>query len=408
MHSLFHQLRKVVIYLLKYVLSIVPKKENLLLFSAWFGKKYADSCMYMYEYLLDDKYFEVYWYTTSKKLYDDLNSRQLPVVYSKSLRGVWIHLRAKMLISAVQFMDFNSYLLTNCILFDLDHGFALKKIHFKQRTMTENEIKFEYLLRKKVDYYMSASSSFAKDVICECYDMTPNKVVFCNKPRIDALFDEELRKGHNGFIQGLKKKGKLFVWMPTHRSDGKVALNFESLLDFTVIQKICEHNNAFFIIKKHFYHRNEQMNLDQYSRIFDITNDNIETQTLLYQADVLISDYSASYIDYLVLNRPIILFAFDLDSYLQKERDLYIKFENNAVGYKPTTAQDFYQALTNICNDWSDSIHANGRNNMRKMYFGDDVEVGTSRQRVRQIIIELISGCYHPHWDEMLQKKLEG
>ena len=57
----------------------------------------------------------------------------------------------------------------------------------------------------------------------------------------------------------------------------------------------------------------------------------IDTQDLLCLADVLITDYSSCYFDYLLLSRPIILFAYDLHSYVA-ERGLYYPLDDLAMG----------------------------------------------------------------------------
>lgn len=61
-------------------------------------------------------------------------------------------------------------------------------------------------------------------------------------------------------------------------------------------------------------------------------NNNIDTQELLLISDLLISDYSSIYIDYLILDRPIIHYLFDGDEYITSNREIYGDYESQFAG----------------------------------------------------------------------------
>jgi len=54
-------------------------------------------------------------------------------------------------------------------------------------------------------------------------------------------------------------------------------------------------------------------------------------------SDILITDYSSIYIDFLLTNKPIIFYSFDKNKYL-KSRNTYFKYED--VTIKETTAKN--------------------------------------------------------------------
>lgn len=394
-----HYCKRAVMQVIKWIIGLVPKNKNLILFSAWFGEKYQDSSMFMYEYCLEHGYYDVYWYAGSKELYEKLKAEGKPVVYSKSFLGVWKQIRAIMLISSVQLADFNHYLLKNCIYLDLGHGFAIKQSGFEQPDSTPRRVAYEMFLRKDIKYMMASTSSTTMQITCRAFKISPNDMVFCNKPRLDVLFDERLREGKNEIVKKLGANKRIFSYLPTHRSCGAVQIPVTELMDLKTIDDICEKHNAIFLIKKHFYHRNEKEDVGQYKNIFDITGENIETQTLLVQTDVLITDYSACYIDFLLLDRPIVFFAYDLDEFLAKERNLYFPFENNHGGYKPRTADELNSALDIIGNqNWVDIQHENGRNEVKRRYFDEDCPVGNAREYLKDIFDQLIDGTYKSKW----------
>lgn len=396
--SFFHKCRICSIKLSNFLCGFVRRNDNMILFTAWFGKKYIDSSRYMFEYCLNNTNFRVFWYATDKNLFAELKNKGIPVVYSRSLKGMYVHAKSKMLVSSVQLSDFNPFLLKNCIFFDLGHGFPIKQGGFEQPETTERFKKYTLMLRKYVKYYMSDSSEWLRSITMRSFQLSNDQIVFCNKPRTDVLFDASLRAEKNVVVEKLKAGRKAIVYMPTQRSLGKVKMPMNQLLDLPVIQSICEENNCIFLIKKHFYHRSEIENFDQYKNIFDITQENIDPEVLTYQADVMISDYSAAYIDFLLLNRPVVLYAYDLADYLQGERNLYLKFDDNHVGYKPQTKNELNDALKDVCSNWIDEKHREGRLEIRRKYFDDDVPVGNAREEIVKVMHQLISGTYKSKW----------
>lgn len=101
---------------LKVIAGLVPKDKNLILFSAWFGKKYAENTKYLFEYMLQHSNHKLYWFTKDETLFRKLKERNIPVLYSKSWKAKWLQCRAIMLVSTIQMNDYNELLLNKCIL----------------------------------------------------------------------------------------------------------------------------------------------------------------------------------------------------------------------------------------------------------------------------------------------------
>ena len=383
---------------LKIILRFIPKEKGLILFSAWFGQKYADNTRYTFETMLSKEEYRVKWYTVNKELYKELKSKSIPVVYGRSLVGIWQQIRAQMLVSTIQFGDFNQYFLSNCIYLDLDHGFSLKEVGLAIPGTDGNYIKFQLLLRDHIDYWMSASSHFCMEKICECYKIEPAHVVKCNKPRTDVLFDKELREGKNILIDKIKDGRKAIVWMPTHRSCGDVKMPASQIFDLTKMEMLCKERDFVFIIKKHFYHREETEDFSKYPHIFDVTQEDVDAQVILSQSDALISDYSSSYIEYLILDRPIILYAYDKEEYLKNERGLYIPLSENTAGEVVFNSDSLLNSVERITEDWYDRTYAEGRHKARDLYFDAAVPTGRYREQAQEVIVQLMKGTYKPEW----------
>lgn len=369
----------------KYIFGCVPKNKKLVLFNSWFGEKYADNSKYVFEYLLSNSEYRVFWLTKNEKIYEQLKEEGKPVVRYNSLKAKWLQMRCVVACSSVQFSDFNEWVLSNSILLDLNHGYPFKGNNMEHHTL--NVLKDKIQLRF-LKYYAIMPSQFCKNHY-GAVKIQPDQIIISDFARNDVFFDKNLRLGINLNIEKIKKGRKAIVYMPTHRSDGHVLFDTHKILPLDEIEDLCECNGWEFIIKKHFYHRNEKEDFSKYNHIHDITDDSsIDSQVILYQANVLISDYSSSYIDYLLLDRPVILYHFDWNEFQQNERELFIPFEKLNFCPKPQTKEQLFKELKNICTSGIDEYAAK-RHDFIPTYFENAV-ISEGRKKTKHIIDSLI------------------
>ena len=181
--------------------------------------------------------------------------------------------------------------------------------------------------------------------------------------------------------------------MPTHRSDGCVSMPMMELLPLDEIQLLCEKYGYVFIIKKHFYHRNEVEDFSHYPNIYDITcEDSIDPQVLLYQTDILISDYSACYIDYLLLDRKLCFYQYDSEAFQKNERSLYIPF--TTLNFAPI-AYSKSELITHLEVLMSSEIdeYKGRRNDFAPKYFAN-LHQEDGCKKVKQILDSLMEQYY--------------
>lgn len=365
----------------------MPKKKNLVLLTSWLGEKYIDNSKYVYEFLQKYPEYKAVWMTNNDSIYKSLISKNLPVCKFKSFRGVWFQLRARVVFSSIQFADYNTWLVNRCLYIDLGHGHPIKdpgKEHF-----TEEHRLINSLIHNKVDYYAIVSSSFSKKRYMQVIEIPEDRIIISDFARNDVLIDEILREGKNTIIDEQRKGRKVVVYMPTHRSMGANPMKMDCILPLPELQKICEENNLFFIIKKHFYHRAEREKLTKYPCIIDITGvDDIDPQVLLYQADMLITDYSACYIDYLLLDRPLIFYQYDLGQFVEKERSLYYSFDEIKIGPVPKTGNELISSIKDIISS-SEDCYRDRRNSFASTYF-DNLHQENGRKKVVEIMQSLL------------------
>ena len=71
----------------------------------------------------------------------------------------------------------------------------------------------------------------------------------------------------------------------------------------------------------------------------------IDTYTILGYADMLATDYSSIHTDFLMLNRPSVLFTYDLQEYLQDTRECYFDYDSYMPELRTYTMEEFMDGI---------------------------------------------------------------
>ena len=100
--------------------------------------------------------------------------------------------------------------------------------------------------------------------------------------------------------------------------------------------------------------------------------------------DVLVTDYSSIWIDYLLLDRPIIYIPYDLEEYL-RTKGLFLEFEKNTPGFKANNYKEFVSQIETYLRKPME--HAGWRKDIRDMYH--KYQDRNSCHRVYNLIKEL-------------------
>ena len=72
-----------------------------------------------------------------------------------------------------------------------------------------------------------------------------------------------------------------------------------------------------------------------------------DEEELLLVSDVLVTDYSSMMAEYALLHRPTVFFAYDLDNYIDNERDFYIDFKEDVPGKVVYNMDDLISVFKN-------------------------------------------------------------
>jgi len=385
LHLVIFVLRNVY-YLLE---KLVSKDKRIALFFMT-EKYYYDNSKYLFEHMRLEDDFRSILFTANKSLYA-LLSEKFPneVVYAWSLKGLFLFLRTRNVIisygiSAAPFFPY--YLHEKCkhVIY-LGHGIPMKRMGLQ--TSAWQKYGKRYQLQKYS--YMAACSPVEQVIHGAGFNIDMNHVWVSGLPRNDYLQtakkDEALIEKYPYLNQ------KVILYAPTWREETQSA-EFFPFQDFNAEQldAFLEKEQAYILLRGH----KEDIKRDDALSRFDVSKIKRvlkadqdlfpDVYELLPYVDILLTDYSSIWIDYLLLDRPIVFIPYDLEDY-KRTKGLFLDFEKNTPGYKANSYKEFETQLETYLNKPQE--HAAWRKDICDMYHTH--QDGNSSQRVCELIKEL-------------------
>ena len=366
--------RKLVRVILSYLSLLTFRNNDKLIFGAWFGNKFLDNSKYLYKYINNISGLRNIWITKNIDIYEKLKADGYEVYMNNSLKGIYHQLTTSKYFTRTGKSDVSYYLLSGAEHIELWHGIPLKKIMYDDKISNDHNLMEEKKLHRRIinwpeNHKMKVVST--SDKITEIYEGAFNvnkyKILQLGQPRNDVFFDENLEDKDFPLEY---KNNKTILYMPTHRKEGRIKFDIDEILDLKEINELCKKNNVLFLIKKHYYHSNEKINLDDFSNVKDITNEDYDSQMLLKYTDILITDYSSCYIDYLLLDRPIIFYNFDYDDYLKTDREMYFDYEYVTPGNKVKTYKELEKEIIYLLSN--NDLYLEQRKKIRNLFYDID------------------------------------
>ena len=354
--------------------SIFPKNDNILLFPIKNKNDYKDNLRFLYESALKRSQFNCILLCYSNELWDAKN-----LVSFHSFKGLLFWLNARFIfihhgtkdIPYAESIDFRRRKLIN-----LWHGIPLKGIGL---TDTKSDV---VKLKKEFKLYTSIISSSKLDQLAmqASFGLPKERVWITGLPRNDVLIKKnrdlpEDLLDEKKWLQEKLANQKMVLYMPTWRGSNKhPKFTKEECLR---LNKILKANNHSLVVKNH---PNAPPLIFEDLEVIDISSSPCkEVSILLRQADILITDYSSVWVDYLLLSRPIVSYCYDLESYIKDPGFIY----NYELVFPEKINITFESFLSDLKRALSGKI--NNRQNKLKHIFHDNIN-GQNSERICDIV----------------------
>lgn len=358
-HTLFRKMMEVGCRLASIINPIIPKSSRKVLF-------YESTPDYMNNYELmkymvcnefDQKYNIYYFPNIKKECKLDVNYDN--VKFSNNLAlAFWLFLTAKFV-----FLDTGNMRMIpskkQCVIY-MDHGLPFKLAGKLNKVFDKT---FPKDLIMPVNYFLSSSAKF-DSMYCEAYNIGPEQLIRCGRPRTDALYKKEICLDRIGIDKS--KYSKIIMWMTTYRitnngrtkdttSENWSKTNLPILTDMEKIKQLNEYlknQDMLLVIKIHASSVFDVKSIQEVSNVRllmdkDFVDKGIQIYSLLKDFDVLITDYSSVFLDYVIVDKPIIFIVDDIEEF----NKLHGFFFDNPLEFMPGPKVNTYDELVKELNE---------------------------------------------------------
>ncbi len=181
--------------------------------------------------------------------------------------------------------------------------------------------------------YLIVSSTNIKEFYSEAFQIPLEKIKALGLPRADYYFENhDIYDLKSGFCKkyGIENNKKIILYAPTFRDEER----YNNVFDYLDLEKFNQSLGDEYVLALRLHPKIKNFYKDDITskgRYIDCS-DYPSEQELLLISDMLITDYSSIMIEFALLNKPIVFFTYDFNSYLTKERGFYFDFKSTVPG----------------------------------------------------------------------------
>lgn len=320
---------------------LLPIQKKCIVFESMWGSKFSCNPRYLYEYIdKNHKDYKCVWFLKDENIPITGNGIR---VRRLSLKYVYYLATAKYFINNVNFHD-DYEKRKNQIEVQTMHGTPLKTIGLDvPGDFPTKKEKKNYIRKCKRWDFLIVQSDFVGELSHSAFKF--NKTLMnTGYPRTDNLYAQNNPDNIKRLKLelGLPLDKKVIMYAPTWRLRDKFHLMLE-------IDKLKEKlsDEYVFILRLHHFSVKGWEGIEPDGFVYDLT-DYQSIEDLYIITDILITDYSSVMFDYAVLNRPMMFYTYDLESYRGKLRGFNIDIESESPGPVLFETDEVVNAIVNL------------------------------------------------------------
>lgn len=370
---------------------LIPRNKRIWLFGSTFGNRFAENPRYFYLYVNQYKSAEItaIWISKSREIVDFLAKSGYKAYLKNSLKGFWYCLRGGIYLYDNYPKDISHFLSGGAVKINLWHGLPLKKIQMDNkldfirnpRNWKEKLIAFPRRLSdEKPSHYVLTTSTFFKPIFSSAFGT--RKVIICGYPRCDIFTTDQIHNIHtpveadsmDKIMRGKEKNQKIILYMPTFRDS---EIKFFDTVCLKELQLYLMENNYLLCVKLHCKSKLNERFIELESSNIHIISSEADPYCYIGSSDLLITDYSSIYFDYLLSGKPILFFHYDYEDYISNSRELYFPYEDFTPGKKVRSGEGLQLAITDIFEGREDTAYRKMREIVKSKAFDHSHTLGS-------------------------------
>lgn len=379
---------------------IVPRDRSLLIFYGRDGGKFVDNCKHLFCGATPEitSAYRLVYVATDELTVNQIRLLGREAVTHGSASELWLWLRAGIaFVDSVDWTEGWRYAASRgSRVVQMWHGIPLKHVQMarvRSRRALPGVLEAAYRRYLRLsgrhvhtEYFLSTSPFVTESAFSNSFNF--DFVSHAGYPRNDALFVDgnPLRmvnvdqRALDAALRYKARGGVLGIYAPTFRNslvDPFQAGN----IDLVGLSKAAVGKGILLLVKLHPWMHGWLKSVDHPGLLFVRPDSDI--YPLLPVSDFLATDYSSIFFDYLLLDRPVIFFPYDLERYLTQERAMYFDYFEFTPGDKAFTLDNFSKLMGDVVagvDGWAD-----GRKRVRDLVFSH--QDGSASARVFEDVL---------------------
>ena len=367
------------------------RDDRLWVFGARGGTGFVDNAKYLYLWVAaTEPSIRPVWLSKNDAVIETLQQQGYEAYHAHSLRGRLLTLRAGVVFVTQGLRDLHMGSTAGATLVQLWHGLPLKTVAWDaewpdqpwpvRRCHTD--------MADEIDLG-TVPSTAAIEPLASGLGIDRDRFVVTGYPRTDVFADgtEGARLTVDGSlvdrIESRAADSDLVFYLPTYRGADD---SFIETFDAAAVGDLLDARSAHLYIKAH---PDEPVTAaEDHPRVHWLPA-SVDPYLVLPHADVLVTDYSSVYFDYLAVDRPIVFFAYDRPTYTAA-RGFYFDYESVTPGPIATDIDELRKALEEALDAVAgrSDPYAAERRRLRERFC--PVPPGTASKRVYEAVSRLV------------------
>ena len=322
------------------------RDKTIWIFGSWDGQVFLDNPKYLF--LASQKLspsIKPIWISSNASLVKSLRKSGYIAYYTWQIQAILYGFRAKYyfidhapLHGGSFFSPTNLWLSGGAKIIQLWHGVPLKRLDTVPSQEKSKTSKFLLTLSSlslfnlRVNYFLVVSSNSFIKIMSQAFQIPQKRIILSGHPRntfhkIPEELNFSLQIETNNKVKQFKAQGKkLIFYIPTFRDYG--GNPFKDAFNLERTKKFLAKNESILVVK---LHEVDKTILDDLGKDVLFLPSGFDVYEILDLCDILITDYSSIFFDFLNFNRPVIFYPYDFSDY-QSARCFYFDYKKFVPG----------------------------------------------------------------------------
>ena len=367
------------------------RNDRLWAFGARGGTGFVDNAKYLYLWVAaNEPSIRPVWLSKEQAVVDTLQQQGYEAYHASSLRGRLLTLRAGVVFVTQGLRDLHMGSTAGATLVQLWHGLPLKTIAWDAEWPDQlwPVRRCHSSMADEIDL-VTAPSTAAIEPLSSGLGIDRDRFVVTGYPRTD-VFAGEIEGARMTVdeplvdrIESQAAESELVFYLPTYRGADD---SFIEAFDAEAVGDLLDAREAHLYIKAH---PDEPVTAAaDHPRVHWLPA-SVDPYLVLPHADVLATDYSSVFFDYLTVDRPIVFFAYDRAAYTAA-RGFYFAYESVTPGPIATDTDELRTALAQALDAAAGGTdpYATDRRQLREQF--SPVPAGAASERVFEAVSRLV------------------